>query len=92
MSKKPLNVGSHPSYMGLVKQIQHHVDRKVTRYLPTHVFFIAAGTFLTGFSASSCVPDMVRPSLVASTLGDLLAAAIAIISVTSKQAQSLYIQ
>ena len=60
--------------------------------LPTHIFFIAAGTFLTVLSASSCVPYMVGPLLVASTLGDLVAAAIATILVTSKQTQSLYIQ
>ena len=30
-----------------------------TRYLPTQVVFIAAVTFHTGFSASSCVPNMV---------------------------------
>ena len=34
------------------------------RDLPTRVFFIAAVTFLTGFSASSCLPDTVGPLLV----------------------------
>ena len=63
-----------------------------TRNLPTRVFFIAAVTFLTGFLASSCLPDMVEPLLVASALGDLVAAAIGTVSVTSNQTQSLYIQ
>ena len=63
-----------------------------TRDLPTRVFFIAAVTFLTGFSASSCLPDTVGPLLVASALGDLVAAAIATVSVACKQPQSLYIQ
>ena len=34
-----------------------------TRDPLTRVFFIAAVTFLTGFSASSCVPDTVGPLL-----------------------------
>ena len=49
-----------------------------TRDLPTNVFFIAAVTFLTGFVASFYVPG---PLLLTSTLGDLVAAAIATISV-----------
>ena len=57
-----------------------------------HVFFIAVITFLRGFLASSCVPDTVEPLLVASTLGDLVAAAIATVLVASKQTHSLYIQ
>ena len=63
-----------------------------TRDLLTHVFFIVAGTFLTGFSPSSWVPYMVRLLLVASTLGDLVAAAIGTISVGCEQTQNLYIQ
>ena len=60
--------------------------------IPTHAFFISASTFLTGFSASSCIPQTVRTLLVAGTLGDLVAVAIATILVASKQTQSLYIQ
>ena len=56
-----------------------------THDLPTHVFFIAAGTFLAVFSGSSCIPDMDGPLLVASTLGDLVVAAIATILVASFQ-------
>ena len=61
-----------------------------TRDLLTHIFFIAAGTLLTGFLASSCVPDTVRPLLVAITLGELEAAAKATILIAIKQ--TLYIQ
>ena len=57
-----------------------------THDLLTHVFFI------TGFSFSSSVSNTVRPLLVASALGVLVAAAIATVSVTCKQTQSLYIQ
>ena len=63
-----------------------------THDLPTSIFFIATVTFLTGFSASSCKPYTAGPLLVASSLGDLVVAAIATISVTSKQTQNLYIQ
>ena len=49
-----------------------------TSDLPTNVFFIAAVTFLTGFLAYSYAPGSL---LVTSTLGDLVVAAIATISV-----------
>ena len=61
-----------------------------THDLPTRIFFIAAITFFTGFPASSCVPYTAR--LVASTMGDLVTAAIASDSATSYQTHSLHIQ
>ena len=51
----------------------------------------AAVTFLTGLSASSRVHDTVRLLLVAITLGDIVAPALANILVVSKQTHSLYI-
>ena len=63
-----------------------------TRSLPTHVFSIAAGTFHTGFTASYSVRNTVVPLHVASTLGDLAAAATTALLVPSKQTHSFYIQ
>ena len=63
-----------------------------TRDLPTQVFVSAAVTFLSGFSASYCIPDTAGPLLVACTLGDLVVTDIATVLVASKQTQRLSIR